>query len=300
MSFIKVWLVAFRLRTLPLALSTIFLGSFLAAYRHHFEWSVLFWAVLTTLFLQILSNLGNDYGDAINGVDNHERKGPKRSLQAGTISLIQMKMAIIIFVTLSLISGVTLLVVGTKGLNFSSGLAMFIIGILAIIAAMKYTMGKNPYGYAGLGDIGVFIFFGLVGVLGSYFLHTHSLTAPEFLPAITMGLFSTGVLNLNNLRDRDNDAAFGKRTLVVIIGIPKAKIYHVILIIGGMLCAVTYSLFNEAPVYKWIYLLSFPFFIRHLATVFKNEESSLLDPELKRLSLTTLLFSLLFGVGLIA
>ena len=300
MYFIKTWLVVFRLRTLPLALSTIFLGSFLAAYRHHFQWSVLIWAVLTTLFLQILSNLGNDYGDAVNGVDNHERKGPKRSLQAGTISLLQMKTAIIIFVTLSLISGIILLVVGTKGLALSSGLAMFIIGILAIIAAMKYTMGKNPYGYAGLGDIGVFIFFGLVGVLGSYFLHTHNLTAPEFLPAITMGFFSTGVLNLNNLRDRDNDAAFGKRTLVVMIGIPKAKIYHAILIIGGMLAAVSYSLFNEASVYKWIYLLSFPLFIRHLVTVFKNEESQLLDPELKGLSLTTLLFSLLFGVGLIA
>lgn len=300
MHLIKSWLVAFRLRTLPLALSTIFLGSFLAAYRHHFQWSVLIWAVLTTLFLQILSNLANDYGDTVNGVDNHDRKGPKRSLQAGTISLLQMKTAIIILVILSLISGVALLVVGTRGLDLSSGLAMFVIGILAIIAAMKYTMGKNPYGYAGLGDIGVFIFFGLVGVLGSYFLHTHKLTAPEFLPALTMGFFSTGVLNLNNLRDRDNDAAFGKRTLVVMIGIPKAKIYHAILIIGGMLAAVSYSYFNEAPVYKWIYLLSFPFFIRHLVIVFKNEESTLLDPELKRLALATLLFSLLFGVGLIA
>ena len=300
MHLIKSWLVAFRLRTLPLALSTIFLGSFLAAYRHHFQWSVLIWAVLTTLFLQILSNLANDYGDTVNGVDNHDRKGPKRSLQAGTISLLEMKTAIIILVILSLISGVALLVVGTRGLDLSSGLAMFVIGILAIIAAMKYTMGKNPYGYAGLGDIGVFIFFGLVGVLGSYFLHTHKLTAPEFLPALTMGFFSTGVLNLNNLRDRDNDAAFGKRTLVVMIGIPKAKIYHAILIIGGMLAAVSYSYFNEAPVYKWIYLLSFPFFIRHLVIVFKNEESTLLDPELKRLALATLLFSLLFGVGLIA
>ncbi len=299
MSSVKAWLEAFRLRTLPLALSTIILGSFLAAFRHDFHWSVLVWAVLTTLFLQILSNLANDYGDAVSGVDNHDRIGPKRSLQSGTLTMQQMKMAIVLFVVLSLISGVFLLVIGTKMLGFSSGLIMFAIGVLAILAALKYTMGKNPYGYSGFGDVGVFIFFGLIGVMGTYFLHTQSITLPELLPAVTMGLFSTGVLNLNNMRDRENDAACGKRTLVVKIGAYQAKVYHALLISGGILASIIYINMIDASVYKWMFMVTIPLFIRNLISVWKNTNATALDPELKWLALTTLSFSILFGIGLV-
>lgn len=293
------WLVSFRLRTLPLALSTIILGSFLAAFHDSFHWSVLIWAVLTTLFLQILSNLANDYGDAVHGVDNHGRVGPKRSLQTGAISLKQMRIAIFIFVLLSLVSGILLLSAGVKGLKLSYGIAMFFVGIAAIAAALKYTVGKNPYGYAGLGDVAVFIFFGIVGVMGSYFLHTQKLTLIELLPAMSIGFFSTGVLNLNNLRDRDNDAAFGKKTIVVKLGAGNAKIYHAILLISGMAAAVVYTFLNSTSGWNWIYLLSFPLFIRSITVVFKNKDSHALDPELKALALSTLLFSVLFGVGLV-
>ncbi len=299
MASVSAWLVAFRLRTLPLSLSTILLGSFLAAYHARFQWSIFILAVLTTLFLQILSNLANDYGDAIHGVDNHGRIGPKRSLQTGAITLKQMKRTIILFVILSLVSGILLLIVASEGLRLSYGLLLFFIGIAAIVAALKYTVGKNPYGYAGLGDVSVFIFFGLVGVMGSYFLFTHVFTFVELLPAMSIGFFSTGVLNLNNLRDRDNDQAFGKRTMVVNLGVAKAKIYHALLLICGMATALAYSFISSASGWKWIYLFAFPLIIRSILVVLKNKELTLLDPELKFLALSTLLFSILFGAGLL-
>ncbi|MBS1775842.1 MAG: 1,4-dihydroxy-2-naphthoate polyprenyltransferase [Bacteroidetes bacterium] len=299
MTSVSAWLVAFRLRTLPLALSTIFLGSFLAAAHHSFHWLIFIYAILTTIFLQILSNLANDYGDTVSGVDNIERIGPKRSLQAGSISLKQMKFAIILFITLSLISGILLILESMSTMIWGYGMACFLVGIAAIIAALKYTMGKNPYGYAGLGDISVFVFFGLVGVIGAYFLQTHTFSLLEFLPAISIGCFSTGVLNLNNLRDRENDARFGKRTLVVQWGLATGKKYHAFLLILGMLTALAYSLSLNSSVWKWIYLLSFIGIIRSIKVVFQNSNPASLDPELKRLALTTLLFSILFGVGLL-
>lgn len=299
MATISAWLVSFRLRTLPLALSTIIVGSFLAAFHHQFKWSVFILAVLTTLFLQILSNLANDYGDTKNGVDNQDRQGPKRSLQTGAITLSQMKIAIIIFISLSLISGVGLIFTGTKGLHLSYGWGFFVLGIAAIIAAMKYTMGKNPYGYAGLGDVFVFIFFGLVGTIGTYFLHTHEMPLRAFLPAMTMGFFSTGVLNLNNIRDKDNDALHGKNTLVVKAGIQVAKYYHAALLIAGMFCTILYSLKSGASIYQWIYLPAFVGIIRSIKVVNNNENPAALDVELKYLALSTLIFALLFGVGLL-
>lgn len=293
------WITAFRLRTLPLSLSSIFLGSFLASFRGSFHWMVALLAVLTTLFLQILSNLANDYGDAVHGVDNHGRIGPQRGIQKGEITLKEMKTAVIIFIILSFISGVLLLIVALKGSFLSHGIIMFIVGIAAIAAALKYTVGKNPYGYAGFGDFAVFIFFGLVGVLGTFFLHTHYVDFPEIFPAMAIGFFSTGVLNLNNLRDRENDAASGKHTMVVKLGAVKAKQYHTSLLASGMICAIIYSALSGASLWQWMYVLTFPLFIRSIIVVKKNNDPALLDPELKRLAISTLLFSLLFGVGLL-
>lgn len=299
MATVTAWIQSFRLHTLPLALSTIIMGSFLAASQHHFSWAVFFWAALTTLFLQTVSNLANDYGDAEKGVDNEHRIGPKRGMQAGHISRTQMRYAILIFILLSLLSGIMLIMEGTRGLNMSNGVILFVLGLCAIAAAVKYTVGKNPYGYMGLGDFFVFLFFGLVGVLGTYFLHTHRLGFLEFLPAISMGCFSAGVLNLNNLRDRDNDAAHGKRTLVVQLGLRRAKVYHAVLLSAGMLAAIAYSVFTPAPVWKWIYLFSFTGIMGSIRAVMHNERPEALYPELKRLSLSTLLFSILFGLGLV-
>ncbi|HTO17202.1 MAG TPA: 1,4-dihydroxy-2-naphthoate polyprenyltransferase [Edaphocola sp.] len=293
------WLKAFRLRTLPLSFSSVLLGSFLAISHWNFNIKVMIWALITTLFLQILSNLANDYGDSSHGVDNQNRIGPKRSIQSGEISIFKMKIGIIVFAMLSLCSGLYLLFIGTKGLQKSSFLIMLILGLLAIVAALKYTMGKNPYGYTGLGDISVFLFFGLTGVLGTLFLHTHKIILLDLLPALSVGFFSTGVLNINNLRDEENDKAFGKNTMVVRLGSHKSKIYHAILICAGMAATFIYTLMTFKTGWEYLYLLCFPFFIKDLVTVLKNKIPATLDSELKKLALTCFVFTLLFGMGIL-
>lgn len=295
----KAWFHAFRLRTLPLALSSIFLGSFLAASINAFSLKILILATLTTLFLQILSNLANDLGDSISGADNNERIGPERAVQSGVISKKEMKRMLIFFVLLSLISGLWLLFEGLQSISWKQGVVMLVVGLLAISAAINYTIGKNPYGYSGFGDLFVFLFFGLVGVLGTYFLHTGSMSWSIFLPAISVGLLSVGVLNLNNLRDVDNDAKSGKMTIVVKMGVSKAKRYHILLLSLAMILAVLYTLLNWGSVFQFLFLVSFPFIVRNIFHVVRNRNAQDLDPELKRLAISTLLFSLSFGLGLV-
>src|SRR5690606_34151013 len=210
-----------------------------------------------------------------------------------------MKWAVVIFTLLSLTSGVCLIIKAMRGLDISNGIILLIIGLFAIAAAIKYTIGKKPYGYIGLGDFAVFLFFGLTGVMGTYFLHTHQITPVEFLPAISIGLLSAGVLNLNNLRDRINDSANNKITMVVKLGVRKSKIYHAFLIITGMASSIIYVLVNAESLTQWIFVLTFPLLIKNIVVVFKNNEPSLLDPELKKLAITTLLFALTLGIGLI-
>lgn len=299
MSKTKAWIHAFRLRTLPLALSNIFLGSLLAAADGGFSLKIFILATLTTLFLQVLSNLANDLGDSISGADNEGRVGPERAVQSGVISKKEMKGMVIVFVLLSLISGMWLIWEALQLISLKEGMIMLGLGILAIAAAINYTVGKNPYGYSGFGDLFVFLFFGLTGVLGTYFLHTGTLNWTLFLPAASVGLLSVGVLNLNNMRDRENDAKTGKRTLVVKIGAQKAKVYHHVLIILSMLMACAYMALHWNTLYQLLFLLSFPLLLRHLITVKRNENARDLDPELKKLALSTLLFSLSFGIGLI-
>ncbi len=297
MSKTKAWIHAFRLRTLPLALSSIMLGSLIAASYNQFNSIIFILAITTTLFLQILSNLANDLGDSISGADNANRVGPERAVQSGDISKMEMKNMLYVFITLSLISGSFLIYEAAQIINLQEALIIFTIGILAILAAINYTIGKNPYGYMGFGDLFVFIFFGLVGVLGCYFLHTGDLHWDILLPASSVGLLSTGVLNLNNMRDIENDAQTGKRTLVVKIGSKAAKNYHLIILSLAMLLAIAYSIIHYKSIFQFIYLLSFPLIIRHMNTVIKNDEPQKLDPELKKLAISCFLFSLTFGIG---
>jgi 1,4-dihydroxy-2-naphthoate octaprenyltransferase len=178
-------------------------------------------------------------------------------------------------------------------------LGFFTLGILAIAAAIKYTMGKHPYGYAGFGDLAVFVFFGLAGVAGTYYLHTSSFHWHGLLPAFSIGLLATGVLNLNNMRDIENDRESGKRSLVVILGIEKARIYHTLLIVLALLAAVSYTLLNFRSPYQFIYLITVPILFQNISVVWKSPHSSDLDAELKKLAFATLLFSLTMGIGLI-
>ncbi len=293
----KEWVKAFRLRTLPLAFACVGMGSFLAAADGKFRWAVMILTLITTLFLQILSNLSNDYGDFINGADHHERTGPQRSVQSGAISPKAMRRAILVFIVLSLISGIGLLAISlTLNLKF---LLFFLMGILSIAAAVYYTMGEKPYGYAGLGDISVFLFFGWVGVLGSYFLHTGAILYEIFLPATSCSLFAVAVLNINNIRDIESDFSAGKRSIPVRIGREKALLYHYSLLSIAMICAVLFVILRYESPFQFLFLLVVPLLLRNANAVRKYTDAKKLDPYLKQMALTTLLFVILFGVGLL-
>lgn len=292
MSKAKYYIASFRLRTLPLSLSGIFLGTLLAKADGFFHTLPFVFAVATTLCLQILSNLANELGDLQKGTDNAERLGPIRSIQSGALTLTEFKRTIIVFVLLSVISGSVLVYTAFDSLFSWDGIIMLLLGGAAIIAAIKYTVGKNAYGYHGLGDLFVFLFFGLLSVMGAYFLMAHQINALLLLPASAIGLLSTGVLNLNNMRDVDNDRACGKRTIPVLIGVHKAKIYHFILIIGAFVCMSSYVFLHEHTPTDFLFLLTLPLFIFHLLKVTNNQGRSL-DPQLKVLSLSTLLFAII-------
>lgn len=299
MNGFTIWLKAFRLRTLPLALSSTILGSFLGYAEDKFKWGVFVFGSLTTLFLQVLSNLANDYGDARKGTDNEQRIGPLRVTQTGLVTQKQIKWMIGLFVLLSLVSGSLLIWSGLKDGNMLLYGLFFVLGFSAIFAAIKYTIGKRPYGYVGLGDIMVFIYFGILGVAGTYFLHTQSFHLTILLPASSVGLFSVGVLNLNNMRDRENDALNGKNTLVVRMGSSWAKGYHVVLLLTAFLLAAAYTMIHFESYYQLIFLLPVPLLISDVQKVITNTVPVELNGELKKLAVATLLFSLSFGLGLV-
>jgi 1,4-dihydroxy-2-naphthoate octaprenyltransferase len=307
----KNWIKAFRLRTLPLSFSTILMGSALAIWpifdKKHAQnvhvWWIFGLTLLTTLLLQILSNLANDYGDSKKGADNAERIGPARSIQSGEISPKAMFRAIVIITLLTLIAGIFLLLVSFDFKINWFFFGFFVLGIAAIGAAIKYTMGKKAYGYSGLGDVFVFIFFGLVGVYGTYFLQTHTFNWILFLPATAMGCFSVAVLNLNNMRDRVNDEKVRKNTIVVKLGLKNAKRYHY------SIFAVAYLVFPLPLIFHsiqndliWLCVFILPILLIHLfhlKRVYKIVNPKDFDPELKVIALSTFLFSLLFFVTLI-
>jgi len=296
---IKPWIQAFRLKTLPLALSNTIIGSCLAASDDGFRWSVFGLAALTTILLQIMSNMANDYGDFVNGKDTAERIGPKRMVQSGEITPKIMLRGIIVIGILCVISGLALILIGTAGMDITNLLIFGVLGLAAIAAAIKYTVGKNPYGYRGLGDIFVFIFFGLVGVIGTYFLHTQSFRWDILLPASAIGFLSTGVLNMNNMRDYEADKNAGKTTIVVAMGVKKAAYYHMFLVGGAVLFAIIYTLLNYHSAGQWLFVLSFPILFLNLKKVFTYKDALELYPELPRLSMASLVFAVTFGIGLI-
>ena len=296
---IKPWIDSFRLRTLPLALSNTIIGSCLAAADDKFRWSVFGLAALTTVLLQIMSNMANDYGDFVNGKDTAERIGPKRMVQSGEITPKTMLRGIIVIGILCAVSGVSLILIGTAGMDITNLLIFGVLGLAAIAAAIKYTVGKNPYGYRGLGDIFVFIFFGLLGVIGTYFLHTQAFRIELILPASAIGFLSVGVLNMNNMRDYEQDKKAGKRTIVVAMGEKNAAYYHLFLVAGAIILTIVYTLLNYHSFWQWLFVLSFPLLFLNLKKVFTYKSALELYPELPRLSMASLVFALTFGLGLL-
>ena len=291
------WISAIRPRTLPLAASSIIAGSALALGEHTFydfnkSLMVAGFTLLTALLLQILSNLANDYGDYSKGTDNDERIGPTRALQSGAISSKQMFRALIFVTALTLISGITLLILsfGEDFINIKT-LGLFILGLLSIGAAIKYTVGDNAYGYRALGDVFVFTFFGLVGVIGSFYVITHQVNFEIITVGIAFGAFSTLVLNLNNMRDIDNDKASGKITIPVKIGFKRAKNYHATLNLIGWGALVALLLLRDTKAIALIFLPGIIFY-KNLKFVITNEDKKALNPELKKIALAT------FGLAL--
>ncbi len=296
---IKHYIKAARLRTLPLSVSGIIVGSSIAASQGYFNIVICVLALLTTIGFQIISNFANDYGDGVKGTDNEDRIGPERAIQSGVITPSQMLSAIKIAVGLTFIIAVLLIYISFGKEDFLNLFIFFILGVMSIVAAIKYTMGKKAYGYSGFGDFFVFIFFGLVSVCGSYYLFAKQLDFTIFLPAFSIGLLSIGVLNLNNMRDRESDIKSGKKTLVVKIGSEFAKYYHYYLLIASFLFALLYAMIHYKSPFQFLFIIAYIPITRHFMVVYKNSVLKLLDPELKKLAISTFLFSILFGLGLI-
>jgi 1,4-dihydroxy-2-naphthoate octaprenyltransferase len=264
-----------------------------------FNWRLFVFAILTTLGLQILSNFANDYGDGVKGTDNEDRVGPKRAIQSGVISPKAMKKAIVITSILTLISAIVLIYLAFRNTNLGYSLFYLGLGILAIASAIRYTVGNSAYGYRGFGDLFVFVFFGLVSTLGVNFLYSKQLDWILILPATAIGLLSVAVLNLNNMRDEASDKKSGKNTIVVKIGVANAKKYHYFLIIGAMVLILIFAILSDFHFDQYLFVLAYIPLTKHLITVSKNKDSRALDPELKKVALSTFALSVLLALCMI-
>ena len=291
------WISAMRLRTLPLSVSGILLASCLAAYNGYFEWPIFILAILTTLSFQILSNIANDYGDGIKGTDNEDRVGPERAIQSGRITPDEMFNAIKINILIAI--GLSFLLIftafGVK--HFFLTMLFFLLGIASIASALRYTIGNSAYGYRALGDLFVFIFFGLISVAGCYVLYAKTIDHVVFLPACTIGLLSVAVLNLNNMRDMKSDELSGKITMAVKLGPKQVRFYHYALVVMAIVLSALFGILYYTNILNFIFIVAYIPLISHLVKVSKTEALQLLDPELKKIALSTFLLAILMGIG---
>ena len=294
---VSLWISTMRLRTLPLSVSGIILASCFAEYNGFFNWQIFILAILTTLSLQVLSNFANDYGDGVKGTDNEDRIGPERAIQTGKITPTEMFKAIKINILVCLCFAFMLIfsAFGVKYLVLT--LTFFVLGIASIVAAIRYTVGEKAYGYRALGDIFVFIFFGLVSVIGCYVLYAKTINQIVFLPAFTIGFLSAAVLNLNNMRDIKSDEKSNKITMAVKLGVNKIKYYHYFLVISAIILSLLFGILYYTSPYTFIYVIVYVPLTTHLVRVSKNTDPKALNPELKKLALTTFVLALLMGIG---
>ena len=296
---LKIWWETARPKTLPLALASIFTGSALGYWANPqgFNGLVMALCLLTTILLQVLSNFANDYGDHQKGSDTEERIGPLRGIQKGAISAKELKWGLILMVVASFLSGSFL--IGIAYETLSDLFAFAGLGILAIVAAITYTVGAKPYGYMGLGDISVLVFFGLLGVGGTYYLQTHSIDSHIILPAIGSGLLASAVLNINNLRDIEQDAKAGKNTLAVRLGAYKGRVYHCILLSVAALCYLAFAVATAISWTNYLFVLAMPLLAKHAIFVYRSQQPRELRPMLAQMSMISLLINILFSLGLL-
>jgi len=294
---VKAWLESLRLRTLPLAFASIVMGSALASLQGVFHPLTALLALLTAGLLQILSNLANDYGDAEKGSDTPDRIGPLRGMQKGLITAPQMKQAIMLTVVLTVLSGIALIAVACQ--KPSDVLGFLILGLLSIGAAITYTVGTRPYGYMGLGDISVLIFFGWISVAGTFYLQAGHFDWVVMLPATATGLLATAVLNINNLRDIDTDSANGKNTLAVRLGPQNARRYHAVIISAAVICLALFALLYLHSWSGWLFVLAIPMLVKHVSQVMRELNPEGIRPLLENMVKAALLTNVLFAVGLL-
>lgn len=296
-STFSIWFSTARPKTLPLALASILVGAALAFWAGKFDGITTFLALLTTVLLQILSNFANDYGDHVKGSDTAERIGPLRAIQQGAISGEQLKMALFAVGGLACFSGG--LLIGYAYQSWQDLLVFLGLGILAVIAAITYTVGKKPYGYLGLGDISVLIFFGLLAVLGSFYLQAHSLPAMIIFPALGCGFLAVAVLNINNLRDREQDKQAGKNTLIVRIGAQNGRIYHLALLALAVFCFLIFAITEFHHWYGYLFVATVPLLVKHGFKVYRHQEPTELRPLLGQMAGLALVTNGLFALGVI-
>lgn len=295
-STFAIWFSTARPKTLPLALASIIIGSALAYWAGKFDLITTLLAFITTIFLQVLSNFANDYGDHVKGSDTAERIGPLRAIQHGAITGEQLKIAVIVLSVLSFISGAALSFYAYEGIE---DLLVFLgLGVISIVAAITYTVGKKAYGYLGLGDLFVLIFFGFVAVIGVFYLQAHSLPLMIFIPAFGCGLLSVAVLNINNLRDINQDRKVGKNTLIVRIGSKNGRIYHAILLALAVVSYLIFAILNFEHWYNYFFLLAVPLLVKHGLFVYRHQDPIELRPILGQMAGLALITNLLFSLGI--
>lgn len=294
---VKHWISAFRVRTLFLSIAAVILGTGLAMHESEFSINTTILALLLAITIQVLSNLSNDLGDFIKGTDiTGKREGPVRAVQSGNITPKQMKIAIIINIIVVIFIGLSLIFTSIHNIDIKTILILIGVGLICILAALFYTIGKSAYGYSGWGDFFAFLFFGPVAVLGTYFLHTNQISPNPIAPSIGLGLISTMILNVNNMRDIENDKTSGKITVASIIGLRNAKIYHLLMTIGVFISFVNYNISDSSTTnYTYIYTLVFVFLLAIMKQISKKENREL-DPFLKQTSIAGLLLAILFSV----
>jgi 1,4-dihydroxy-2-naphthoate octaprenyltransferase len=292
----KIWIRAARLRTLPLSISGVIVGNALCVQQANFSWLLFVLMLLTAVTFQIVSNLANDYGDGVKGTDNANRIGPERVLQSGLLSRQALKKGIVGVALVSLLLALILITAAFGSNSWMYFLIFLGLAIFSIWAAISYTVGDKAYGYRGLGDVFVFVFFGLVSVMGAYFLQLKEFSLAAVAMAVVVGLLSVAVLNLNNMRDRESDAAVGKRTLAVLLGALGAKYYHYFLIGGAVVILIVFSV-QQTVSFSWLVGLGVFPLLFHLLSVIKNKDPKTLDPELKKVALATFALSLLIFIS---
>lgn len=295
-STFSIWFSTARPRTLPLALASIIVGSALAHWAGKFDLITTLLAFVTTILLQVLSNFANDYGDYVKGSDTKERIGPLRAIQHGAITGIQLRNAVIVLVVLSFLGGAALITYSYQ--TVQDAIVFTALGIISIVAAITYTVGKKAYGYLGLGDLFVLIFFGFVAVIGTFYLQAHSVPALIFVPAFGCGLLSVAVLNINNLRDINQDRKAGKNTLIVRIGSQNGRIYHAILLVLAVVSYLIFAISEFQHWYSYLFLLATPLLVKHGKFVYQHKDPVELRPILGQMAGLALIVNLLFSLGI--